>query len=97
MWPAELYTQKFCVSAFLSLAQPPGTHCVGGWGAQNTQTNTFVQHSHSVVTQISPEGLQSIQILFHMSRNAFPDLWETLARQTKRFKLEPRTELLLYN
>lgn len=31
LWPAELCTPKFCVSAFLSLAQPPGTQCVGGW------------------------------------------------------------------
>lgn len=44
LWPAELYTQKFCVSAFLSLAQPPGTHCVGGWRGRRGRAKHTDQH-----------------------------------------------------
>lgn len=98
---AELYTEKFCASASLSSVHSPGTHKMREpkKKKKTPQTRAFVSHVHSVVTQISPEGLpdpvDKNPIL--MSQNAFLIYEETLARQTMRFRFEHRAELLLYN
>lgn len=98
-WVVACWTvhSKFCVSASLSLVQSPGTHKKKR--KKTLQTYTLVSHIHTVVTQISPEGLPNTVDKNPISYESkcFLDLWDMLARQTMWFKFKSRTELLLYN